>query len=101
MPVVYQITSPSGKSYIGVAKRSAHERFKKHANDARTGRKTALCGAIRKYGADAMKVVTLIESTSEYCFDLEVRVISKFGTLHPNGYNLTTGSEGIHEMLDI
>ena len=101
MPVVYKIVSPSGKSYIGVAKRSAQERFKKHCADARLGRKTALCGAIRKYGPDALSVSTLIESTSEYCFDFEIKAIKAYETLHPNGYNLTTGGEGIHEMADV
>lgn len=100
MAVVYKITSPSGKSYIGVAKRSADERFKKHCRDARLGRGTALCAAIRKYGADSMSVTTLVESTSEYCFDLEIKTIRAFGTLHPHGYNLTTGGEGIHEMAE-
>lgn len=100
MAVVYQITSPSGKSYIGVAKYSAAIRFKKHCYDAKNGRKTALAAAIRKHGAEAMIVRTLVESTSEYCFDLESRVIKAYGTLHPHGYNLTTGGEGIHEMAE-
>lgn len=100
MAVVYRITSPSGKAYIGVAKRSARERFTKHKNDARNGRGTALCAAIRKYGEDAFLVETLIESTSEYCFDLEVKAIKAFGTLHPYGYNLTSGGEGVHDMAE-
>jgi len=98
MSVLYRITSPSGKSYIGVGKYSAEVRFKKHSHDAKSGRKTALCNAIRHYGAEAMRVETLVISTSEYCFDLEVKAIAAFGTLCPNGYNMTTGGEGIHEM---
>lgn len=98
MSVLYRITSPAGKSYIGVAKHSAEARFKKHVRDSKGGRQTALCGAIRKYGAEAMQVETLLVATSEYCFQAEIKAISVFGTLAPNGYNMTTGGEGVHEM---
>lgn len=98
MSVLYRITSPSKKTYIGVAKHSAEVRFKKHCRDARDGRQTALCNAIRKYGPQAMKIETLLESTSENCFEVEKKAIVAFQSIFPHGYNMTYGGEGIHKM---
>jgi hypothetical protein len=61
--VIYKL-EVAGLSYIGLTvferteKRSAVRRFQKHVSRAKreTGKKWALCKAIRKYGADAFTV---------------------------------------------
>lgn len=98
MSFLYRITSPSGKAYIGVAKHSAAARFKKHCYDAKEGRKTALCNAIRKYGPESMRVETLVEASSDYCFALEKKAIVHLNSIFPDGYNMTYGGEGVHKM---
>lgn len=54
----------------------------------------ALYDAIRKYGSDGFKVETLVVADFEYLKTLECKVIAKFGTRAPNGYNLTAGGDG-------
>lgn len=62
----------------------------------REGRDQALQKAIRKYGADAFKVQTLVIADNwEYLCDLERKAIDAFGTRSPGGYNLTVGGEGV------
>lgn len=62
----------------------------------REGRGHALQQAIRKYGADAFVVKTLaIADDWDYLCDLERTAIAVFGTISPNGYNLTAGGEGV------
>jgi group I intron endonuclease len=101
MGALYRITSPSGKQYIGVTTWPVHKRFADHCKKSKSGRGYALHRAIAKYGQSAMKVETLVVADDpEYLHELEIRAISTFGTLHPNGYNLTTGGEGIMGLAD-
>jgi hypothetical protein len=66
---IYRLISPSGKSYIGQAKyerknrtrKGGDRRWHEHQNDAKRGRKTALCNAIRKHGASSFKMEILLQ----------------------------------------
>jgi group I intron endonuclease len=96
MGCLYRITSPSGKHYLGITSKTAQERWKVHVKRTREGRSQALNDAIKKYGADAFTVETLVIADKwDYLCDLERKAIAAFNTKAPNGYNLTDGGEGI------
>jgi group I intron endonuclease len=90
--IVYKLTSPSNKSYIGISKYSIERRILWHKNK-RSGCK-AIKSALKKYGFSSFKKEVLhnnipLESLSA----LEMHEIDAHGTMAPNGYNLTRGGE--------
>lgn len=96
MGCLYLLTSPSGKSYIGITSKTVEARWKAHNMRVQEGRDQALQKAIRKYGAESFKVQTLVIADKwDYLCDLERKAIAAFNTKAPNGYNLTDGGEGI------
>lgn len=94
--VLYMLTFPNGKSYIGITRRTAESRFAEHVAFARSGRKKyAVHAAIEKYGPESVIVKSLASADWAYLKEVEVRAIAAFGTLAPSGYNLTQGGEGV------
>lgn len=92
MGCLYMLTSPSGKSYIGISRNTAKQRFRGHVN---TTHPTAIHLAILKYGEKAFTPKTLlIADDLDYLKEMERRAIASFGTVSPKGYNLTGGGDG-------
>jgi predicted GIY-YIG superfamily endonuclease len=57
---IYKITSPSGRSYIGLTKTPVKERWAQHVKRAKTdGKNHPFYNAIRKYGKSAFTVETI------------------------------------------
>lgn len=97
MGALYQLTSPSGKSYIGITSKTTEERWAKHKEQA-IGKRTAgvLYAALRKYGYETFKIKTLVIADDwEYLCHLEKKVICLYNTKAPFGYNVTDGGEGV------
>ena len=96
MGALYRLDFPNGKSYVGITAKTAAQRFSAHLGTAKKpGSTTALSRAIRKYGAEAVKVVTLAISNSwEYLQLIEKNAIRVFGTFGKGGYNMTLGGDG-------
>lgn len=95
MGCLYKLTSPSGKSYIGISSKSTEARWAKHVEHALGKREAgALYNALRKYGPHSFIVETLAIAKFDYLRELEKRAIRSFGTLYPNGYNVALGGEG-------
>ena len=95
MGVIYKITSPSGKSYIGQTKRSFEKRWTEHCK--LEGTCIILENAIEKYGAESMRKEILLEINDSFLDSYEQRFIELFETLEPFGYNVRNGgSNGIH-----
>ena len=90
--IIYSITSPNGKSYIGQTM-DFENRMKRHQD--RTSRCVAISSAIGKYGWDNMEVELLHENVPIDDLNwLERHCIWIYGTMSPDGYNLTDGGEG-------
>ena len=90
--LIYRITSPSGKSYIGQTTQDFDERMKQHQNLKGCN---AIHNAIKKYGFHNMEVSILARNMTEYQLNKEeINLIKIYNTLSPHGYNLTTGGEG-------
>lgn len=96
MGTLYQLTSPVGKSYIGISSKTTEARWAKHVEHACGKREAgAIYAAIRKYGPAAFTVRTLaIADDWNYLCDLERRAIVAFNSKSPHGYNITDGGEG-------
>ena len=97
---IYCITSPSGKKYIGQAKKVLSSgkkwgylsRWRDHISDSKTKNYCRLLNnAIRKYGDENFTVELLCECTLDELNDKEIEYISMYNTVSPNGYNLTHG----------
>lgn len=95
MGCLYLITSPSGKSYIGITKRSLQSRVDEHCKSSQLiGR------AIRKYGLPNM-IITELEQASDWAIlqALEIQTIAAIGSKYPKGYNLTDGGDGNNNQV--
>jgi group I intron endonuclease len=97
MGTLYLITSPAGKSYIGISSKTTEKRWAKHVEHAMGKRDNgALYAALRKYGPETFSVRTLVICDDwNYLCELEIRAIAAFGTRSPGGYNITAGGEGV------
>lgn len=94
MGVLYQLTFPSGKSYIGITTEKLTTRISRHLHAAKTGAHLALSRAIRKYGDIFDRKILVIADDWKYLCELEKKAIEAYNTFKPNGYNLTKGGEG-------
>jgi group I intron endonuclease len=91
MGIIYCLTSPSGKKYIGQTKRSFDKRLKEHSNCA--GNCIILENAIKKYGIDSFDYEILIEINDTLLDEYETKFIDLLDTLEPNGYNVRSGGK--------
>lgn len=97
--IIYMYTSPSGKRYIG---QTWNEQRRKQEHRAANGKTVAFHAAIKKYGKDAFvyEILHCNIATQEDINRLESLEIKRLNTLHPNGYNLTSGGEGgVHNEI--
>jgi group I intron endonuclease len=89
--IVYTLTSPSGKQYVGITtKRLFEKRMQKHRSSS--SQCVALKNAIQKYGWENFKV-EFREVPVETLNEEEQEQIKRLNTMAPNGYNLTSGGE--------
>lgn len=91
---VYKITCiTNGKVYVGISK-NANRRWKSHQKATLRQSTKALCNAIRKHGVENfnMEIIAFAKTATE-AGKLEVKFIRQLNSLHPNGYNNTTGGD--------
>lgn len=101
MGVIYKITAPNGKCYVGQTCDTFKKRMRDHKWNSTTVKgiaanynKCVLLGkAVRKHGWDNM-----VKEVVHVCSDrdlnrLERHYIDLFGSMQPGGYNLTTGGD--------
>jgi len=88
--IIYKITSPSGKVYVGQTVRSFEKRMQEHK---RMSVRTLINKAVNKYG-DEMKYEIIEEDVpQEHLDEREIYWISHFNSLAPGGYNCTMGGQ--------
>ena len=88
--IIYKITSPSGKVYVGQTVRSFEKRMQEHK---RMSVRTLINKAVNKYG-DEMKYEIIEEDVpQEHLDEREIYWISHFNSLAPDGYNCTMGGQ--------
>ena len=93
MGLIYKITAPNGKSYIGQTIRSFERRVAEHKNP--NSRCPIISRAISKYGPDNMSY-EIIENDIPSLEQLNIRerYWIEYYNSFKNGYNLTSGGDG-------
>lgn len=93
--IVYKVTSPSGKCYIGVTSRDLEFRKQCHYQELKTGTNYNFHNAIRKYSDQLVWEVICECTTGNYedLKSLEKYYIQKYRSYN-NGYNMTLGGDG-------
>jgi group I intron endonuclease len=87
--IIYKISSPSGKVYVGQTTKRFEKRIKQHHR--KDSGCTAISRAIHKYG-DHMKYEIIEEDVPQEQLDeREVHWIKELNSLTPGGYNLNSG----------
>ena len=94
MGQIYKITNIlNGLAYIGQTKYKAIDRYNAHMN---TYKNTKFYNSIHKYGQENFKLEILEDNIPiEKLDELEIYYIKLYNTYY-NGYNETTGGQGIH-----
>lgn len=101
MGVIYKLTSPSGKFYIGQTKQPFALRWSGHKRSARKYQHKCwyLESAIRKHGAENFKTEVLVECDDEMLNEFEKRFVKQYSSDNSQfGYNLTSGGADNFEM---
>lgn len=91
MAQLYKLDFASGKSYIGVTSGLAINRYAGHELAVRQGNRRAIYHAWRKYGAPKLTVLAVLEK--QELLPSEARAVAVYGTMAPNGYNMTPGGD--------
>ncbi len=96
MGIIYRLTFPNGKQYIGLTTQTLKCRLRNHRSSANIGRGGLLYSAIRKYGPRSFNAEEIANSDNfEALKELEKAAIKAHGCRCPNGYNLTDGGDGV------
>lgn len=97
MGVIYKITSPTGRLYIGKTYHLAG-RIASYKHDLKKERyTTVLFHSLKKYGWDAHKLEVIEDLADELLEEREIFWIAELKTYRPeneNGMNMTHGGEG-------
>ena len=86
MGIIYCLTFPNNKKYIGQTTRSLKERLKQHHKSSDC---TALYNAINKYKNYHSEI--LLEINDELLNFYEIKFINLYNTICPYGYNIREG----------
>ena len=81
MGIIYCLTSPSGKKYIGQTTRDFEKRFEEHCTRKEC---RILYNAIQKYGQYNFKKEILLECNNCFLDKYEIKFINLYDTLYPN-----------------
>src|ERR1700761_1029769 len=92
MAIVYKLTSPSGKVYIGQTGYKLCIRLAQHSHAAKKGIQSKIARALRKYSLDKWSKQILFEGTAEECWLKEIEYISLNDSIK-SGYNISTGGK--------
>ena len=90
--IIYKLTFPNGKSYIGQTVRKMQTRLSQHRTQARAGSLLPVHCAWRKHGEPSCGVLGSYNSMDEL-HAAEIDAIAQCGTLSPAGYNVSYGGD--------
>lgn len=92
MGILYLLTFSSGKKYVGQTTRTLKRRIQAHRNAAGKGSPLAVHLAWAKHGEPMVEVLGEYD-TQEALSAAEIAAIQSWGTLSPNGYNISYGGD--------
>lgn len=92
MGCLYLLTFGSSKRYVGITEASLPVRLAAHRKEVgRSRRKCAVHRAWKTHGEPVSRVLAL--ASGKYLLDLERLAVKAYGTLSPDGYNMTPGGD--------
>lgn len=100
--IIYKLTSPSNKSYVGLTTKTLQKRIKQHwrsgTNDDEVKWDCRLLHAAIYLHQDInlWRIEILMECDNSELDEAEVNMIKLHNTFMPNGYNMTKGGRGIY-----
>ena len=99
--VIYNLVN--GFMYVGKTTKTAEDRFEEHKKEARNGKASTLCKAIRKYGEENFIVRSVDVAFGNSQLNLrEIYWIQQLNTCvwdeGHNGYNMTRGGDGFSKL---
>ena len=94
--IIYAITSPSNKTYVGQTIQTLEERLKDHKKQ--TSNCTLLKKAINKYGIENMTCEILESTSQDMLDDREKHWINVLNSLAPDGYNCSSGGNSKKQL---
>lgn len=93
--IIYKLTSPSNKSYVGLTEKKLEHRLSQHIINSSKDNKTQLNKALKKYPIDQWNIEILEKCENrDQLVEKEIFYINKFDTYN-NGYNMTLGGDGV------
>lgn len=96
---IYHFLFPSGKGYVGQTTQEFGVRLDQHQ---RANKDTLISRAFKKYGDDFVTTFLYENIDDPDELDrLEIECIEKYNTLHPNGYNSSTGGSSGRKHHDV
>lgn len=101
LSIVYKVSFPNKKVYIGRTCRTLRRRKMQHYGDARRGSNLPFHNALLKY--EGIEVWEILHENIKVCevSELEMLEIKKHNSIiTKNGYNLTHGGEGV-SMVEV
>lgn len=94
MGLIYGIKYKDKVVYVGQTKKTLQERIKLYKQAVKDRKKkTYVVNHLRKHFLESEFVVLYILSENEDINELEIKYISEYKTLYPDGMNLTSGGE--------
>jgi group I intron endonuclease len=91
--IIYLLSFPNGKHYVGRTKNTLEQRLAEHKASAKKGKQHQLYYAINKYGWENIKVEVLYEAINEEELILrELYYIQQHNSVE-EGYNMTYNTE--------
>lgn len=95
---VYCHTSPSGKRYVGFTRKGWAVRWRNHVAAARRGEDTAFYRALRKYGPESFTHEVLDRVSTQRGAKSAERAWIKHLRSQVDGYNSTSGGDGVPDL---
>lgn len=96
--IIYRVTFPNNKVYIGLTGSGLKKRKANHYYDVKVGSNLAFHNALRKYKGLEIWEIIHKNIAFEDIANLEILEISNHNST-VNGYNLTYGGEGVRAVL--
>lgn len=93
--LVYVLTTPDGKEYVGQTAGPMWQRLVRHRRDTRRNPERPICAAFLQHGQGAIKVTILASGIGGRAerVAIEARVIAERNTMHPHGLNILPAAD--------
>lgn len=96
MGIIYKLTAPNGKAYIGQSIKNNYDRVNQHKYRCHYNINNGcskLYEAINQFGFESFHIEIVASVANKDLDDTEQLMIQRYNTVYPNGFNLTSGGK--------